>query len=108
MVRAINAARSSTGLRHLRYSRRLSAGASAWARHLMRDQILAHSSHVQGEVLEWHTGARAMIGRTVSEWLNSAGHRPILLGHYRKAGAGRAVGYFGGQRCTIWVVRFAR
>jgi uncharacterized protein YkwD len=108
MVRTINGARASTGLGKLRFSRRLSDGAAAWARHLMRDQILAHASHQQGEVLEWHTGGAAWIRRTVVEWMNSDGHRHVLLGHYRRAGAGRAVGYFGGQRCTIWVVRFAR
>jgi uncharacterized protein YkwD len=108
MVRTINGARASTGLGKLRFSGRLSAGAAAWARHLMRDQILAHASHQQGEVLEWHTGGAAWIRRTVVEWMNSDGHRHVLLGHYRRAGAGRAVGYFGGQRCTIWVVRFAR
>ena len=108
MIRTINNARTWTHRHHLRYSGRLSRGASAWARHLMRRQILAHASHVQGEIIEWHTGARAQVKRTVTEWLHSSGHRQVMLGHYRRAGAGRAVGYFGGQRCTIWVVRFAR
>jgi hypothetical protein len=30
-----------------------------------------------------------------------------MMGGYRSAGAGKAVGIFGGRRCTIWVVRFA-
>ncbi|HEX6712052.1 MAG TPA: CAP domain-containing protein [Thermoleophilaceae bacterium] len=108
MVRTINYVRGWSHLRHLRYSARLSRGAAAWARHLMRRQMLAHASHVQGEIIEWHTGARAQIKQTVMEWLNSDGHRHVMLGHFRRAGAGRAVGYFGGRRCTIWVVRFAR
>jgi uncharacterized protein YkwD len=106
MIRTINHVRGWSHLRHVHYSRRLSRGAAAWARHLMREQMLAHASHVQGEVIEWHTGARALVKRTVTEWLHSDGHRHVMLGHFRRAGAGRAVGWFGGRRCTIWVVRF--
>ena len=47
--------------------------------------------------------------RTVIAWLNSPAHRQVMLARrYARAGAGRSVGYIGGQRCTIWVVRFAR
>ena len=108
MIRAINYVRSWSHLRGLRYSQRLSRGAGGWARHLMRRQMLAHATNVQGEVIEWHTGMGAQVNSTVLEWLHSPGHRRVMLGHYRRAGAGRAVGWFGGQRCTIWVVRFAR
>jgi uncharacterized protein YkwD len=108
MVRTINYVRGWSHLRHLNYSQRLSQRAARWARHLMRRQVLAHASGVQGEIIEWHTGGRAMVRRTVSEWFHSDGHRHVMLGGFRKAGAGRAVGYFGGQRCTIWVVRFGR
>jgi uncharacterized protein YkwD len=106
MIRTINYVRGWSHLRQLRYSPRLASGAAAWARHLMRAQILAHAAHVQGEIIEWHTGARAQIKQTVTEWLNSSGHRHVMMGRFRRAGAGRAVGYFGGRRCTIWVVRF--
>ena len=108
MVRTINNARAWTHHHRLRFSARLSRGASAWAHHLMRRQILAHASHVQGEIIEWHTGGASQIGQTVTEWLNSSGHRQVMLGRFRRAGAGKAVGYFGGLRCTIWVVRFGR
>lgn len=109
MVRTINYVRSWSHLHHLRYSPRLSRGATAWARSLMRRQVLGHASHVQGEIIEWHTGGRAKVKQTVVEWWHSSGHRHVMLrGQYRRAGAGRAVGYFGGRRCTIWVVRFAR
>jgi uncharacterized protein YkwD len=108
MIRTINYVRSWSHRHNLRFSRRLSRGAGAWARHLMRRQILGHASGQQGEILEWHTGGAARIKRTVIEWWHSSGHREVMLGHYRRAGAGRAVGYFGGRRCTIWVVRFAR
>ena len=107
MVRAINYVRGLNQRRSLRFSDRLSRGASAWARHLMRAHYLGHASGVQGEIIEWHTGGGAAISQTVDEWWHSDGHRHVMLGHYRRAGAGRSVGYFGGRRCTIWVVRFA-
>jgi uncharacterized protein YkwD len=107
MIRTINYVRSWSHLRGLNFSRRLSRGAAAWARHLMGSQTLAHATGQQGEVIEWHTGAQAQIKDVVTEWFNSSGHRRVMLGNYRRAGAGKAVGYFGGQQCTIWVVRFA-
>jgi uncharacterized protein YkwD len=107
MIRTINYVRALHHHHPLHYSRRLSRGAAAWARNLMSRQTLAHASGVQGEIIEWHTGSDAQIKQTVIEWWNSSGHRQVMMGHYRRAGAGRAVGYFGGLRCTIWVVRFA-
>ena len=53
-------------------------------------------------------GGGALINRTVTEWWNSSEHRDVMLGSFRRAGAGRAVGYFGGRLCTIWVARFGR
>jgi uncharacterized protein YkwD len=108
MIRTINYVRGWSHLGALRYSDRLSRGAAAWARHLMHSQYLGHASGPQGEVIEWHTGGAAMVKRTVISWWHSTGHRHVMLGHFRRAGAGRATGIFGGQRCTIWVVRFAR
>jgi uncharacterized protein YkwD len=108
IIRKINYVRSWSHRRPLHFSGRLSRRAAAWARHLMRAQYLGHASGVQGEVIEWHTGPRAQINRTVIEWWHSSGHRRVMLGNFRRAGAGRAVGMFGGRRCTIWVVRFAR
>jgi uncharacterized protein YkwD len=108
MIRNINYVRSWSHLHPLRYSQRLSRGAAAWARHLMSSQYLGHASGQQGEVLEWHTGGGAQIKQTVIEWWHSTGHRHVMMGNYRSAGAGRAVGIFDGLRCTIWVVRFAR
>jgi uncharacterized protein YkwD len=109
MVRAINHARQ----RQLRFSSRLALGAASWARTLMRRDTLAHSARAlrrrEGEIIEWHVGGGARINRTVSEWLGSSEHRVVMLNpRYRRAGAGRAVGYMNGLRCTIWVVRFAR
>jgi len=112
MVRKINEVRSSSDRRPLSFSRRLSSGAASWARHLVRRNLLEHSyaaiSRGEGEIIEWHTGGRALVTRTVIEWWQSVAHRRVMLGRgYRRAGAGRAVGYMGGRLCTIWVVRFA-
>jgi uncharacterized protein YkwD len=113
MVRAINFVRSWGHHRSLGFSARLSRGAASWARHLMRTDVLAHSATAlrrqEGEVIEWHTGAAANVNKVVLEWLNSPGHRGVMLSHrYRRAGAGKAVGWMRGRKSTIWVVRFAR
>jgi uncharacterized protein YkwD len=108
MIRNINYVRGWSHLGGVHLSRRLSRGAAAWARHLMQSQVLAHATGQQGEIIEWHTGSAAMIKRTVIEWWQSSGHRRVMLGHYRHAGVGKAVGYFDGQLSTIWVVRFGR
>jgi uncharacterized protein YkwD len=113
MVKTINYVRSWSNLRGLHYSARLSRGAAAWARQLMRSGVLQHSGNAlqrgEGEVIEWHTGNQARVNKVVMEWLNSPAHRPVILaGSYRRAGAGIAVGRMGGQKAVIWVARFAR
>lgn len=113
MIRAINFVRGWGHHRSLGFSARLSRGAASWARHLMRTDVLAHSAAAlrrrEGEVIEWHTGPRANVNKVVMEWLNSPGHRRVMLSRgYRRAGAGKAVGWMRGRKSTIWVVRFAR
>jgi uncharacterized protein YkwD len=113
MVRAINFVRGWSHIRGVRYSQRLSRGAASWARTLMHRDVLAHSNGAmrrhEGEVIEWHTGLSANVNSVVMEWLGSTGHRHVMLSRqYRRAGAGKAVGWMGGQKSTIWVVRFAR
>lgn len=110
MIRSINYVRSWKDRRALVFSRRLSARANAWARHLMSRSTLGHSAvpSGEGEIIEWHTGSNAAVNSTVMEWWHSAGHRRVMMaGDFRRAGAGRATGYFGGRKCTIWVVQFA-
>jgi uncharacterized protein YkwD len=112
MVRSINHARNRDAVRDVHFSRGLSRGAAAWARQLMRSGSLYHSGRAvnsgEGEIIEWHTGGGAHIPQVVREWLNSPAHRQIMLARgYHHAGAGHAVGNFGGQWSTIWVVRFS-
>ena len=109
MLRAINDVRSSD----VRGSNRLARGATAWARRLFQMGSLQHSGRAaecgEGEIIEWHTGSAANVGGVVREWLNSPGHRKVMLANrYHRAGVGRAVGTMNGRRSTIWVVRFAR
>lgn len=107
MVKTINYVRSWGHIPALRYSPRLSERAAAWARHLLRTGRMAHSSSGTGEVIEWHPGSRPRIRRAVDAWLRSPSHRRVILSRrYRRAGAGRAVGYVQGRRTTVWVVRF--
>jgi uncharacterized protein YkwD len=109
MIRTINYVRSLKGRHRVAFSRRLSNAATAWARHLMQRSYLAHAAIPggEGEIIEWHTGGNAAINSTVREWWNSPGHRSVMMARFRRAGAGRATGYFNGSRCTIWVVRFS-
>ena len=110
MIRAINSVRSAHHRGSVRFSQRLSAAAAAWARHLVRDNVLAHASlHPgQGEIIEWHTTGRPQIRSAVAEWWHSREHRTVMMRRrFHTAGAGRAVGVMNGRRCTIWVVRFA-
>src|SRR5258706_12389050 len=73
MVRAINSVRGAGHHHTLRFSKSLSAGAAAWARNLMRRDVVAHSAPAnrrgQGEIIEGHTGSRADIEKGVMEWL---------------------------------------
>lgn len=113
MIRAINFVRSWSHRQALRFSPRLSRGATSWARHLMRADVLAHSARAirrgEGEVIEWHTGTAANVNGVALEWFRSPGHRQVMLSRrYHRAGAGKAVGWWNGRRSVIWVVRFAR
>ena len=109
MVKTINVVRGWANVHGVHYSRRQSRRAASWARYLLRRGRLAHSSSAGGEVIEWHVGRRAGIKRAVGAWLRSPGHRRVILSsRYRRAGAGRAVGWMNGQEVTIWVVRFGR
>src|SRR5947207_376649 len=79
MLRAIDPVPGS----RLHFSKRLSAGAASWARHLFQAGLLAHSGRAirchQGEVIEWHTGTSPNVQGVVTEWMNSPEHRPVLM-----------------------------
>jgi uncharacterized protein YkwD len=47
-----------------------------------------------GETIAWGTGGFASPAQIVRDWMKSPPHRAILLGHFRDAGIGVAVGTF--------------
>jgi uncharacterized protein YkwD len=116
MIDAINWSRASYGLPTLHRSRKLSRSATRRARRMIRADFFAHPTRLRvprfdrvGEVLELHGGRRARVGRTLRRWGRSPTHRLVLLtAAFRYAGAGRASGWYRGQRATIWVVRLGR
>ncbi len=117
MVTAINAARERHGLGPLRLTRSLERSSRAFAGRLMRTDVFSHAASIQasprfralGEILALHTDRRPRRRSTLRRWLNSPGHRAIILSRaFSRVGAGRAVGRFGRSRATIWVVQFGR
>jgi uncharacterized protein YkwD len=116
MVKAINFARASAGLRPLKRSDRLTRSARTRAAHMMRADFFAHPTVLRvpafdrvGEVLELHGGRHPRVLRVLRRWANSPGHRAVISSRrFRWVGAARAVGRYRGARATIWVVRFGR
>jgi uncharacterized protein YkwD len=116
MMDAINAVRANAGLRQLKQSRRLIRTSANRAEVMMREDFFAHPARLRvptfdrvGEILELHGGRRQRMSRTIRLWLNSYGHRAVMMSsHYRWIGAARAVGLYGGHRATVWVVRFGK
>jgi uncharacterized protein YkwD len=111
MVAQINRARAAHGLGALRHSGAISRSSASWANFLMRKDWLGHASlrsaRVRGEVIEMHSGSASRVARTVRNWLNSGGHRAILLSRgFHVVGAAKVTGRFGGRLSVIWVARF--
>jgi uncharacterized protein YkwD len=111
----INRVRTEHGLRRLRANRRLRKGAMGHARDMVQRHYFAHTSlrarlattgyatsrtaWTAGEALAWGTGSRASPRQIVQAWMNSPGHRQILLtGRFRDAGVGVARGAPGRAR----------
>ena len=109
MVDTINRARAKHGAPALRHNASLSRSAKRYARHLLRTGKFGHAGRIRadggfthlGELLARHRGREPRRSRTVRAWLQSPGHRPVLLGNqFRLVGVGRVKG----RRRTIWVV----
>jgi uncharacterized protein YkwD len=109
MVNAVNDARQRHGLRPLRHLRTLARSAGRVARKLMRGDSFHHTSapagsRSWGEALALHRGWRARARRTVRRWLRSPSHRAVLLGRFRRIGAGMRRGRMHGRLTTVWVL----
>ena len=81
LVERINQARAAHGLRQLRIAPGLNQGARLWSRHLVRRDSFHHASLSPGvgEILAWGTCSWFTPARAVRMWLNSPGHRALLL-----------------------------
>jgi uncharacterized protein YkwD len=117
MVQKINEVRARHGLRALRASGSLDQSSRRFAVHLMSQDALYHRARPStgggyrraGEVLAMHTGSRERIGSTVARWMNSSGHRAVLLSRSMgEMGAGIAHGRWGRSRAVVWVVQVGK
>ena len=110
LVNRINDARADHGLRALRLGPRLSRGAHAWSRHLMRADSFHHARlrPGTGEILAWGTCSWFRPAQAVRMWLNSSGHRALLLrAGFRVVGTGWTKGAWRGYGCVeMAVARF--
>ena len=117
VIRAINRARSANGLRKLRAGHRLARAADAHTRNMLRSDFFSHGAFSQRVRRYVH---RRSIGETIAMtsrcsargvvrmWLNSPGHRAVLLsGRFRRVGIGRRIGRLGASRGCLVTADFA-
>lgn len=104
----VNAERTRHGLRALRGSRRLGAAANGHAADMVSRGYFAHerpgwtlpdrlraagwTGASAAETIAWGCGPLGVPRAVFDNWLASAPHREILLGRYRRAGVGLALG----------------
>jgi uncharacterized protein YkwD len=111
-ISQLNEVRASNGLSALRASGSLARSASRYARRMIQTDYFGHSSSIAassafgrlGETLELHSGWTPNPSQTITEWMNSPGHRAVLMsGAYRWVGMGIARGKIGSRLVTVWV-----
>jgi uncharacterized protein YkwD len=124
IVRAINRQRSKHGLAKLRSSRRLARAADFHSWEMLDANYFAHESRdggpfdrrvrrfadhrALGETLAMLGGCgRKAARKVVRMWMNSPGHRAILLaGSFRRVGIGKRKGDLGGSRACVVTADF--
>ena len=115
MLAKINSYRASHGLPKVRKSKSLTRSAERYSWKQMRAGYFGHANRIQassnyrrlGEILAWSQGTSARVSSTFRMWLNSGGHRAVIVDrNFRYVGAGRASGNFRGGKATIWTVQF--
>ena len=111
-IEALNDVRRAHGLAPLRESGSLNASSGSYARKMLRHDFFGHGPSIDvaggfrsaGETLAYHTGWDAQPRRTVMRWMNSPGHRAVLLSPgFRFVGMGLARGRLAGRVATMWV-----
>jgi len=124
IVRAINRQRTKHGLSRLKSSRPLARAADYHSWEMLDADYFAHESRdgssfairvrryanlrTVGETLAMLGGCgRKAARRVVRMWMNSPGHRAILLSpSFRKVGIGRRTGDLGGSRACMVTADF--
>jgi uncharacterized protein YkwD len=124
IVRAINRQRSRHGLAGVRTSRRLARAADFHSWEMLDADYFAHESRDGGpfdQRVRRYANHRslgetlAMLGgcgqgsarKIVRMWMNSSGHRAILLSSaYRRVGIGKRAGDLGGNRACVVTADF--
>jgi uncharacterized protein YkwD len=108
----LNDVRRANGLAPLRVSGSLNRSSGHYARKMLRHDFFGHGPRIDvagnfrsaGETLAYHTGWNAQPRRTIARWMNSPGHRAVLLSpRFRWVGMGVARGRLGGSIATTWV-----
>jgi uncharacterized protein YkwD len=117
VIRAINGARAAHGLRRMRAHRRLARAADVHTRSMLRADYFSHGAFSQrvrryvrfrriGETIAMTS--RCSARRAVRMWLNSPGHRAVLLSRgFRRVGVGRRKGRLGASRACLYTADFA-
>ena len=116
LLRAVNVARTTHGLRALRVDTTLARAARAHSTDMLRHQYFAHGAFVQrlsafgargphvGENLAWGVGSYATASAIVRSWLASPEHRANLLRRgFRRIGIGAVRGSFQGYGGAVVV-----
>jgi uncharacterized protein YkwD len=116
-VDALNDVRRAHGLAPLRVSKGLKRSSGAYARRMLRHDFFGHGARIgvpggfrsAGETLAYHTGWKPKPRRTIARWMNSPGHRAVLLStRFRWVGLGLARGRLGSSIATTWVAHVGR
>ena len=117
VVRAINRARASHGLRRLHAGRRLARAADGHTSSMLRADYFSHGAFSQrvrryvrfrriGETIAMRS--RCSARGFVRMWLNSPPHRAVLLSRgFHRVGVGRRKGRLGATRACLVTADFA-
>ena len=120
IVRALNGVRAGHGLPSLRVSGALARAADVHSANMLANDFFAHGSMGQrvrryvrsrsiGETLARTSScSRGSARRVVQMWMNSSGHRAVVLSRrYRKVGVARRAGRLGSARACVITADFA-
>jgi uncharacterized protein YkwD len=111
-INQLNQLRQASGLPALQGSESLHRSSTKYARRMIENDYFGHASRIAassafgriGETLELHPGWNPDPAQTISAWMNSSGHRAVLMSSaYRWVGMGIARGKIGSRLVTVWV-----